>query len=120
MRPACHVCPYASLKRESDITLGDHWNVKIIDSEFWDKNGVSLVILNSETGKLLFSKAEKHLHICQRSEEECLQKSLLEPVDKNTKRELFWKLYSRNKSAAIILIDCILLFEKITEKIVRR
>lgn len=48
------LCPYASTDRVGDISLGDHWNVGQIDSSFWDRNGVSLAIVNAKSRNCSF------------------------------------------------------------------
>lgn len=51
LRCSCYQCPYASIKRNGDITLGDFWGIG--DSFLFDhdtKNGVSVVLVNSEKG----------------------------------------------------------------------
>lgn len=57
-RPSCYKCKYANIERVSDITLGDYWNVKTVHPEVNDKEGVSLIIVNSEKGKQLVKKLE--------------------------------------------------------------
>ena len=44
----CFKCEYASKNRPGDITLGDFWGIETADLDFYDKKGVSLVLINSE------------------------------------------------------------------------
>lgn len=60
LRPSCHVCQYASMKRISDITLGDSWGMdsykKTLSMRY--TNGTSLVMLNTEKGEKIFSETD--------------------------------------------------------------
>lgn len=56
-RPSCGSCPFAELRRTGDITLGDFWGADKFFGGFDDGKGVSLVIANTDKGKLLLEKA---------------------------------------------------------------
>lgn len=47
LRPTCHQCPYHSINRIEDITIGDYWGLDNFSS-FWDPRGTSLVIFNNK------------------------------------------------------------------------
>ncbi len=57
-RENCYTCPYAYKNRPGDITIGDFWNIDLIQPElFLEKehvincdNGVSVLVINSEKG----------------------------------------------------------------------
>lgn len=55
IRPNCYSCHYANIRRVSDLTIGDYWGVEkssmVVDSV--NKNGVSLVLPNTEKGLLM-------------------------------------------------------------------
>jgi coenzyme F420-reducing hydrogenase beta subunit len=55
-RESCYRCQYASLPRLSDITIGDCWNIEEIDSTIKSKDGVSLILVNSNKGKKIFDE----------------------------------------------------------------
>ena len=58
-RPSCHSCKFKDNMRASDITMADYWDI-IGNSEAveYNKNGTSLVIVNTLKGKQLFEKIE--------------------------------------------------------------
>lgn len=60
-RKCCYTCKYASAQRIGDITLGDYWGVEEFHPEFKDYNGVSLVLVNTKTGKNVFEKIEDEI-----------------------------------------------------------
>ena len=52
LRPSCAVCPFASLRRPSDISMADCWGVETALPGFADDNrGCSLLLLNTPAGE---------------------------------------------------------------------
>lgn len=57
-RESCYHCPFASLNRPSDITIGDCWGIDVEHPEYDEnqggifsfKKGISCVIINTEKG----------------------------------------------------------------------
>lgn len=60
-RESCYTCRYSNLNRVSDITLGDFWGIETCHPEFTDKNGVSVVLLNTEKAELFFNKLKNNI-----------------------------------------------------------
>ena len=62
-RPSCYKCPFTTSDRVADITLGDLWGVHLYCPELYGKNGgSSLVVCNTEKGKIVFKQAQGLLH----------------------------------------------------------
>ena len=61
LRRDCMDCPYKNLARVGDLSLADCWGISNYYSEFDDNKGVSLVLLNTEKGKLFFESAKKSI-----------------------------------------------------------
>lgn len=57
-RPSCYSCPFKRLPHDSDITLGDFWGIEKIDPSMDQDKGTSLVLLNTEKGRNVFSQAK--------------------------------------------------------------
>lgn len=55
----CYACQYASVRRVSDLTLGDSWGSTLSVTE--QKNGISLVLCQTQKGEELLANAELHL-----------------------------------------------------------
>lgn len=51
LRPSCHKCPVKSGKSMSDITLGDYWKSRLTQPEVYDRDGVSLIFVNTPQGE---------------------------------------------------------------------
>lgn len=62
-RPSCHACQFKGTDRVSDITLADYWGLKWNNPNLGEeqmKNGVSLIIINSEKGQYIFDMFSKN------------------------------------------------------------
>lgn len=58
LRPSCYDCPSKGVKRSSDITLADFWNVSDFIDDFDDDRGTDLIICHSSKGMKLLQEAE--------------------------------------------------------------
>jgi len=58
LRKSCYDCKFSKIPRQGDITLGDFWG---IPKKYYDRNGVSLVLLNNKKGDELFKKVENNI-----------------------------------------------------------
>lgn len=47
-KKSCYACPYASVRRAGDFTIGDYWGIESIHPEFYSSKGVSAVMLNTD------------------------------------------------------------------------
>jgi coenzyme F420-reducing hydrogenase beta subunit len=61
LRKSCYNCRFRKLYRQSDITLADFWGIKVALPEMYKQSGVSLVVVNSELGKLVFENLKDEL-----------------------------------------------------------
>lgn len=52
---ACYDCKYNRLERISDFTAGGFWSISRIVSNMSEREGVSLVLVNSEKGERIFN-----------------------------------------------------------------
>jgi len=55
LRESCYNCYAKGIKRFSDITIADFWGIQNILPQLDDDKGTSVVCLNSEKGKVLFT-----------------------------------------------------------------
>lgn len=109
-RECCGTCPFASVERVSDITLGDFWGIDKVIPELSElkTNGTSLLLVNSNKGKEL----EPYL-----SNTGILKKidithaipyngQLSHPQKFNDKRELFFKELGKRNGFAKAIRKC--------------
>lgn len=60
-RPSCHNCSLKGNHKQSDISAGDLWRIFEIAPQMYDKNGVSVITVNSSKGRFLFEKIKNNL-----------------------------------------------------------
>ena len=94
-RPSCHVCNYTNVKRIADLTIGDFWGIKEKHPDFYNKNGVSLVLLNSDKAIKMFTEIKEECNYIESNTEECLQPQLIKPIEKATCQDDFWREYNK-------------------------
>ncbi len=92
-RPSCHQCPYTSMQRAGDITLGDFWGIRKSHGSFYNHQGVSLIMTNTAKGTGLFREISHHLNTLPVTAKECSQPALRTPVAAHPKRADFWRDY---------------------------
>ena len=97
MRESCYHCKFKDFKSGSDITLGDFWGAENKSPEFFDSDGVSLVIANTEKGEKLVTQARTEL-IMERQDLSVLamyNQGLFMPFRKGEKSEELHKLAAK-------------------------
>lgn len=95
-RESCEGCPYASLYRWSDITIGDFWGIEKfvpgISEE--SKKGISMVIANSEKGRIISNKLSQSMFLKQVDVSYALNgknQQLIRPVKENKHKKEFYQ-----------------------------
>ncbi len=61
LRPSCHVCPFKGPDRQSDITIGDCWEIEHIAPEMDDDKGISVILINTKKGQGFFERAARSM-----------------------------------------------------------
>lgn len=91
-RPSCYSCPFTTVNRVADITLGDLWGVHLFCPELYGRNGgSSLVICNTAKGIEAFKKAEYLMYGHELDFQQVVkyQSPLRGPIPLNNKRDEF-------------------------------
>ncbi len=61
LRESCYNCRYATTSRESDITLADFWLAKKVFPGVKTSKGLSLILLNTETGINIWNSIKEYV-----------------------------------------------------------
>ena len=95
-RNSCFHCPFASLHRQGDISLGDFWGIGKRYPDFDDDKGISLVLLNSIKGKNLYRQIENNVVSFESDIEQAIagNKVLYQSIVGEEKRNQFYMDYS--------------------------
>jgi acetyltransferase-like isoleucine patch superfamily enzyme/coenzyme F420-reducing hydrogenase beta subunit len=97
-RESCYHCQYREFPRKSsDITIGDFWGIKNQSDRDMFK-GISVVMINSAKGKVLFDNAKDDMVVQRHTLDEVIEgnSALLENPVRTVKQDQFFKLLQRN------------------------
>lgn len=108
LRPSCHECHFKGYSRYGDITLADCWGAEKTVPELDDDRGVSLVLINSPKGKMLFQEICINANFRKVSREECLEdnRSALYATPANPQREHFFNVAEEQGFGAALRRFC--------------
>ncbi|MBQ8658548.1 MAG: Coenzyme F420 hydrogenase/dehydrogenase, beta subunit C-terminal domain [Clostridia bacterium] len=123
-RKSCYQCRYATKERIGDLTLGDFWGLgKEIPFDGDIKDGVSLLLVNTDKGGSLLARYREGLFFVERTLQEAQKENqnLVHPSPKHRNTEKFSLIYSKQgfkKAAKKCLKKEILKYKivKISEK----
>ena len=99
-RESCYDCKYTSKERVSDLTISDYWGIENLDKSFEDSLGVSMIIVNTEKGSLLFSETDGEKITANL--ESAKQPQLLKPTARPSTREEFWQAFFNGNAEKLI------------------
>lgn len=98
LRESCYHCNYKTKKRISDVTLADFWGVSNVCPEMYNKNGTSLVVIQSEKGKELFNNIKDRIKYKKVDLDKAIvyNSAMIKSVEYNVNRENFFKELDKN------------------------
>lgn len=91
LRPSCYACKFVDYNRCSDLTIGDYWNINKFHPEFYNKDGVSIILIQTDRGFDIFNAIKEHFTYHPLMHGEYPQESLEQPVEKPVLRDCYWK-----------------------------
>ena len=93
-RESCYNCIARGHHSGADLTIGDFWHVGRFYPEMDDDKGTSLVLVNSESGRLAFKSIEDELEVRESDYETALSinRQLVEQLTRSPKRNEFSRL----------------------------
>lgn len=98
LRPSCYTCKFKNHVTSADLTLADYWGIQFKHSEFYDDNGVSLVLVNTKKGEDKFRDISKNIEKLKTNLEYATRcnPSIIRPVKYNKKREKFFNEFKED------------------------
>lgn len=95
LRGSCYNCPYTDFDRPGDLTLADYWGIEQKRPDLYRKEGLSMLLANSEKGKnfietvdtIVLSETDKDTIIKEK------QPHLYRPIKKPDSYKQFWNEY---------------------------
>lgn len=104
IRPSCTNCISKGFKSGSDFTCGDFWGVKNTYPDLYDKNGVSVLTLNSEKAVSLFEKSGLHAAIVDFNKVYKYNSPFYVSVEMSHFRALFFSLLGKVNFKCLIFL----------------
>lgn len=102
-RESCYECKYAGKVRVGDFTIGDYWGVEKVHPEINTKNGVSVLLVNSQKGSMIAGELANYLYLTESSFEQAkiYNAQLNSPVKKSLNREAIFKTWREGGYRAV-------------------
>ena len=103
-RENCYGCHYANYNRVSDITLADYWGINGIHPDFYNEEGNSLVLINTEKGEKVISSMDDKLELVKTDLDKAAShnKNLKQPSHRNNRRNYIYKeIYEKDSTRFI-------------------
>ena len=95
IRSSCFRCPFASFERTGDLTIGDYWGIEIKRPDLLHKEGLSMVLVNTELGKKFFDSLDS-IYMTETDIKTVVEKKqphLFHPLKENFHQNEFWMDY---------------------------
>lgn len=108
LRPTCHDCHFKGNRSMADIKIGDFWGISKLAPDFYNKNGTSVVIVQTENGNNIFESIKENLSIKTfRYKEAVLNNPYFElSIAQSKKRELFFQMWKNGDKLETIVEEC--------------
>lgn len=102
LRPSCYDCKFKSFNSGSDITLADYWGIEKFYKEFYDRNGVGLVMVNTDRGKQYLDLTKIDYIETTLSQAIAYNSAIVTSVRPHRKREYFFDNLDKKKTNKLI------------------
>lgn len=94
LRPSCYTCHFTNTNRTGDLTIADFWGVAGKYPEYdLDDKGTSLVLVNTEKGKIWLEDCQSRLFLGRADLETAISGNpmLVRPCHRPKKRDTFYR-----------------------------
>ncbi len=112
----CDSCPFTQLQRQGDVTLGDFWGVRLINKNWDDRKGTSLLLINSPKGESYIEKISAKLSLNESVSLEKVLRSynaaLKAPFHHHRNRKTFFNELKKQPNASVSNLIHKMLMEK--------
>lgn len=115
LRPSCYHCVNKTAKRECDITLADFWGIERVHPEIDARQGVSLVLVQSEKGKRLLQDVAAEVQSIPTDAKQALQYNTAATASvklQRGKRKTFFEAYQNGFAAGVKKANRISLYRR--------
>lgn len=108
LRKSCYNCKFKGMNDHADITLGDFWGIKDACPVMDDNEGISLVLIKSKKGEMLWKKIENQIISFSVDFEKAIQKNpaVINSVEEHSSRNSFFEKLETEKVGKLINKFC--------------
>ena len=94
-RSSCFHCPFTTIKRQGDISLGDFWGIDRLHPSLDDDKGISMILVNSDKGEEMYEKIKEGMACFDCNIETAIAGNmvLVENITGEEKRDMFYQSY---------------------------
>lgn len=99
IKSSCLSCKFQTFPRQGDLTIGDFWGVKKYNIFYYDKKGVSLILLNNNKSEYLLNILKENNSFIKKVPLKYAIKGnpcLTKPAHFNKLRDIFFKFIEKN------------------------
>ncbi|MCM1448369.1 MAG: Coenzyme F420 hydrogenase/dehydrogenase, beta subunit C-terminal domain [Bacteroides sp.] len=106
LRPSCYACKCKNGRSGSDVVIADYWCINDVLPGFNDKNGTSLVLVNTEKGLSMFASIADGLYWAETGYVHRLKKNggFAEALRLPLSRKVFFGILRKNGAECIFRI----------------
>lgn len=109
LRKSCYNCKFRAENSVADLTMGDYWGIKECHPDFYNPNGVSVVIIRNTKGMKLFEESKSRFEYILSSyyKAACFNSQLLQHRESIRLRKLYYELEQKRvgKSEEFALLN---------------
>ncbi len=122
LKKSCSECKFKGNGSCSDIMLADYWGIQKIHPQFFDKNGVSLVVIKTKKGKELFDAVKERIECINTDLEKAIiyNSSMIDSAKEHPKRDEFLSDLKYSSFSKLIKIYCKVGFKVHIKRIIKR
>ncbi|WP_440299747.1 Coenzyme F420 hydrogenase/dehydrogenase, beta subunit C-terminal domain [Huintestinicola butyrica] len=104
LRESCYNCQYCCSKRCADITVGDYWGISIHHPEFNNVCGVSLLLINTEKGRIILDRIKEEVKLLPSNYEfmKMHNSGLVDSFPRPFQREMFYRDFKSKTMDAFV------------------
>jgi hypothetical protein len=120
LRPSCYDCPSKGFKSCSDITLADFWGIELVDDDFKDDKGCSLVIENTDKGCAIIGILDLYKKGYEQDYAFKYNPSVYTSVKRPNGRKRFWKAMMKGEAlSSCLIVANPTLLERVINKVIK-
>ncbi|MBO5066659.1 MAG: Coenzyme F420 hydrogenase/dehydrogenase, beta subunit C-terminal domain [Clostridia bacterium] len=104
LRNSCYTCKFKNIIHKSDITVADFWGIDKIEPSIDDDKGLSLLLLNTDKGKVLITETENNLTLTEIDIEKTFPYNpcIIKPSVEHNFRQYFLNSYTKDDFGNVV------------------